>query len=274
MRTVYFTLPRMTFSLESTEEIVEVVTLFYPFYMRTERPEDVAHTYRIEKEGEEWVLSKNGQVLVRMQGELEAVFSLEYDVEISVLQHRKDWLAFHAGCVAVGDKACIIAGNPDTGKTTTTFNLVEMGHKFMCEEIAFLDTESGEVLPYLQTPSLDKEFIKVVKERFPVKRGEISPTGLFSVRYRPQLIQKEPMELSTIVVPRRDPDAQPEIIPLKPGEFLTEFLSYCFEPNVDMENFLDNVITVLEKTQIVRLVYRDILDCREGLRQLFPLTSA
>jgi hypothetical protein len=274
MRTVYFNLPRLNISLESTEEVVETVSLFYPFYVQSRMPDDVAHAYRIEREAKEWVIRKDGQVLVRMQKELEAAFYLEYDVETSVLQQRKDWLAFHAGCVAVGDSACIIAGNPDTGKTTTTFHMVEMGHRFMCEEIAFLDAASGKIHPYLQTPSLDKNFFKDWKDRFPVERGEISPAGLYSVRYRPKLIQREPLVLSTIVVPRRDPGAQAETIPLEPGEFLTEFLSYCFEPNADMENFLDKVIAVLENTQIYRLVYGDILDCREELIRLFPLPSA
>jgi len=35
----------------------------------------------------------------------------------------------------IGDSACVIAGDPDTGKTTTTFNLIEMGQIFLCEEV-------------------------------------------------------------------------------------------------------------------------------------------
>ncbi len=271
MRTVYLTFPRMTISLAAPEEIQEKVSLFYPFNIQKEKPSTFTHEYRIESEGETWELQKDEEHFESAGNALEAVARLEYDLETTIVRECGNWLAIHAGCVDVKDQACLIVGNPDTGKTTTTFHLVEMGQKFMCEEIAFLDAETREVHPYLQTLSLESSFMDVVKPHFPLERGFVSPLNPSLVRYTPENIRKDPLNLSTILVPKRDADAEPEIIPLKPSECLTEFLSYCFEPNVDMEELVDSVIKVLEECLIFRIVFGDSVDCRKILIRLFKL---
>lgn len=273
MKTLYFLFPRMNISLTAAEETLEKASVFYPFNASTDKIPFITHAYRVEPEGKKWVVSKDGQVLDARANEWEAVFIMEYDIELSILEHRGDWMAIHAGCVAVGDEACLIAGNPDSGKTTTTFHLVEMGKKFMCEEIALLDTDSKEVLPYLQTLSMETRFIGAVTPNFPIERGKIHPVNPSLVKYCPQLVQKEPLKLSTLLVPRHDPEAKAEILPLSPGSFLTEFMAYCFEPKTGMEDLIDNAITVLENCSIYRVVYTDILDCRKVLADLFPSAS-
>ena len=274
MRTLYLILPRMNISLIASEEILEKISVFYLFNVSEEKPPFITHAYRVETEGQNWIVSKDGQVLDRRQSDWESVFVLEYDIELSILEHRGNWLAIHAGCVAIGDEACLIAGSPESGKTTTTFNLVEMGHRFMCEEIAFLDAETKEVHPYLQTLSLESRFIDLVKQHFQIKRGNIHTLNPSLVRYLPETIQKESVKLSTIVVPKHDPKAEAEIIPLNPGGFLTEFLGYCFEPKIGMEDLVDKVISVLSECSVYRVVYGDVRDCRRMLLSLFPSASS
>jgi len=276
MRTVYLAFPRMTISLTAGEEVLEKAFVFYPFSQSEGKPLFVTHAYRVEREEQKWVVTKDGEVLDSRASAWEAVFVLEYDIELSILEQRGDWLAIHAGCVAVADGACLVAGNPDSGKTTTTFHLVELGWKFMCEEIAFIDSEKKEVHPFLQTLSLDKRFIDAVKGKFPVRRGKVHELNPSLVRYSPELIREEPLRLSTILVPKREPEAEgeAEAVSLSPGAFLTEFLGYCFEPREGMEDLVDRVIGVLEDCRIYRIVYRDISDCRRILIRLFPSASA
>ena len=73
---------------------------------------------------------------------------------------------------------------------------------------------------------MENRFIEAVESHFPIERGEIHPINPSLARYTPQIVQKEPLKLSTILVPKRDPEADPGIIPLSPSEFLTEFLGF------------------------------------------------
>ena len=273
MRTIYFLFPRMNLSLTAGEEVLEKTFVFFPFNTEEKKPPSLAHAYRVKREGKKWVVSKDGNVLDRRGSDWEAVFVLEYDIETSVLEHRRDWLAIHAGAVADEGEACLVAGNPDSGKTTVTFHLVEMGWRFMCEEITFVDTQTREVHPYLQTLSLESRFIDAVKADLPITGGKIQAVNPSLVRYSPNMIQRKPMKLGTICVPKRDPEAKAEVIPLSPGAFLTEFMGYCFEPKAGMEDLLDRAIRLLEECRIYRVVYSDVDDCRKILLGLFPAAS-
>ena len=269
MTTLFFSLPRLNISLTAPEEVAATVSFFYPNNVREERPNTVAYDYLIERKKGEWALYRNSEFLSQVPSPLQSVMNLEYDIETALLLHRGDWLAVHGGCVAVGDGVCLIAGDPEAGKTTTTFHLVELGHAFMSEEITFIDSGAGTVHPFPQSLALESAFIEEASRFFPLTGGDIHPLNPYLVRYAPKNVRFSPLKMTTILVPDRGPGASAGICSLGPGDFLTEFMGYCFEPKEGLERFMDSVIGLLEKCRILRLHYRDSAECRRQLQSLF-----
>jgi hypothetical protein len=169
----------------------------------------------------------------------------------------------------IGNAACVIAGNPDTGKTTTTFNLIEMGHIFLCEEVTPVDPGTLLVHPYPQVLGLDGDYAEKYRSLYPVTKGELKIPDSEMARYRPYAVGPEPVLLETILIPSYDPSGTRGIEKLTPGEVFTELLGYCFPPNTDDENLFDSVIKICEEAQIFKLRTKSLRSMQELLKELF-----
>jgi hypothetical protein len=197
---------------------------------------------------------------------------LEFDLEGILVSGADDLLALHAGAVVIDEQTCLIAGSSDSGKTTTTFNLVELGYDFLCEEISLVEPATWRVLPYLQTLTLGDEVIQEAERSFPIKRGEVKPLGSSISRYRPNHFCKKPTPAGTILLPRYGSDVSPGLTDASPGDVLTEVLGYCFEPSRDDEYLFDNMIALLGECRIIRFHYDSMTSARQMLSELFPAT--
>jgi hypothetical protein len=172
----------------------------------------------------------------------------------------------------IGDSACVIPGNPDTGKTISTFNLVEMGQIFLCEEIAPVDPETFLVYPYPRVLTLEGAYAEKYLSLYPAQNGELRILDSQMARYRPYAVGSDPVPLKTILIPAYDPFETPGIKELSPDDVFIELLGYCFPPNTDDEHLFDSVIRICEEAEIFRLRSNGLQSMRELLRELFGPT--
>jgi hypothetical protein len=180
---------------------------------------------------------------------------LEHFIRELLIKGIDDWIAFHAGSVGIRGEACLILGQPEAGKSTTTFQFVELGALFLSEEIAVVDAERMLVYPFPRALSLDSSYVNEFQSLSPLSKGQTSAWSGTTVRYKPEFssIAKRPLPLKTILFPEYDLIFKPELIPVSPGEVLTEALRCCYPPNDPEEKLFDRVIEVLESCQIFRL---------------------
>jgi len=178
-------------------------------------------------------------------------------------------VGFHAGAVMIGDSACVIPGNPDTGKTTTTFNLIEMGQIFLCEEITPVDPETLLVYPYPQVLTIEGAYAEKYLALYPVQNGELKILDSQMARYRPHSAGSYQVPLKTILMPSYDSSGTPGIEKLTPGKVFTELLGYCFPPNRNDEHLFDSLIRICEETEIFRLRTNSLQSTRDLLKELF-----
>ncbi len=169
----------------------------------------------------------------------------------------------------IGGSACVIPGNPDTGKTTTTFNLIEMGQIFLCEEVVPVDPETLLVYPYPQVLTLSAAYAEEHLSLYPVKNGELKILDSLIARYHPYTAGSNPVPLKTLLLPAYDPYGTPGIEKLAPEEAFTELLGYCFPPNTNDEHLFDSVIKISEESEIFRLRTNSLQSMRELLKDLF-----
>ena len=263
-------MPLLDVVVTTPAELATTVAVFYPRAVRDPGDRSPSRVYTIRPAGGRWSLLKDTAVAGDYATPVQALFAMEYDIETTVVAGRGDLIAFHAGAVRAGDAACLILGNPDAGKTTTTFNLVERGHSFLCEEVALVHPVTQHVEPFPQSLALGRDFLESTVARFPVRHGTILPLDDRFARYVPERVTTSLARVERLLLPRYAPDDEAGAFPLQPAEALTELLGYCFPPNHGEERLFDAVIALLEACQVERLCYGNVSQARRLLDELFP----
>jgi len=271
MKTFFLFFPRFNISIIVPDEIIADIQAAFLHSIRPDINLPPQHEYIIESASNGFNLLKDGLSVGRFGSCLDLICRLEEDIENILIRVIGDWVGFHAGAVMIGDSACVIPGNPDTGKTTTTFNLVEMGQIFLCEEVTPVDPETFLVYPYPQVLTLEGAYAEKYLSHHPVKNGELTIPDSQMARYRPNTAGSDPVPLKTILIPAYDPSETAGIEELTAGEVFTELLGYCFPPSRDDEHLFDSVITICEKAEIFRLRTNSLQSMRELLKELFGL---
>ena len=164
--------------------------------------------------------------------------------------------------------ACLAAGSADSGKSSTTLQLVELGHLFLAEEIAAIDSRA-RVLPHLQTLAIDPRVSDEIAAERRLEPGRIERVDELLHRYVPDAVAAGPVPLATVLLPRYRPGRPPRIEELRLEAVLTELLGYCFEPPGDPEPAIDRILAVASGARLIRLEYPDASTARRLLRELF-----
>jgi hypothetical protein len=269
MKTFFFSLPRTDVSISLPDELERIILLSLSHFQRPVRISPLRCRYEIVRRLDYYELYKNRKLLGSFDGTLEVYGALEEDIENCLIKSCREWVAFHAGCVGAKGAACLIAGKPEAGKTSTTFILVETGKTFLCEEIAPVDPESRLVHPFPLALSLSRRFAREYGSFFSYKKGSLEDMGRKLSRYVPRRAAKAPLPLRMIILPSYNPSFRPDLLPLSPGEALPEILECCFCPNIDEEKFFDSVIRVITGCKIFRLRTNGIAATRNLARRLF-----
>lgn len=269
MKTLFLSFPRIHVALNAPDKIFPDIQAAFLHSICSEKDSPSRNLYLIESNVDGLILFKDRKPVGQFSSCLELICRLEEDIENILIQAIGNWVGFHAGAVMIENTACIIPGNPDTGKTTTTFNLVELGKIFLCEEVTPVDPETLVVYPYPQVLGLDGAYAEIYQSLYPVTKGELNILDSQLARYQPYATGSDPVPLKTILIPAYDPSGTPGIEKLTPGDVFTELLGYCFPPNGDDEHLFDSVIRICEAAQIFRLHTNSLKSMRELLRMLF-----
>ena len=268
MKTFALSFPRLNISLTVPDKAIPDIQATFLHSIHSDTNLSPSHKFVIESTPRGFSLIKDGRNDQQFASCVDLICHLEEDIENTLIRSIGDWIGFHAGAVTIGDAACVIPGNPDTGKTTTTFNLVEMGQTFLCEEITPVDPETLLVHPYPQVLTLEGAYAKKYRALYPVQNGELKILNSHMARYHPYAAASNPVPLKTLLVPAYDPSQAPGIRKLTPDEALTELLGYCFPPNTDDEHLFDSVIRICEEVEIFRLQTNSLPSMRELLTEL------
>ena len=268
MKTFFLSFPRLNISLTAPDKIIPDIQAAFLHSIRSETNLSPRRKYVIESTPSGFGLLKDGQQDQQFASYLDLICHLEEDIENTLIRAIGGWVGFHAGAVMIGDAACVIPGNPDTGKTTTTFNLIEMGHIFLSEEVTPVDPETFLVYPYPQVLTLSRTYAEEHLSLYSVQNGELKLLDSQMARYHPYAVGSDPVPLKTILIPAYDPSETPGIEKLAAGEVFTELLRYCFPPNTDDEHLFDSVIRICEKSEIFRLRTNSLQSMRQLLKEL------
>ena len=263
MRALRLTLPTAEFSISAPAEILNLLRIFYPHSLSPQPIDGTLPHFSLLPDADVWHLEYNGSSLGAFARPSAALLALEYRIETDVAGVDDGRIAIHAGAVATTNGAWLLAGDPDSGKTSSTFQLLELGQSFLCEEIAIYDPVRREVHPYLQTLSLNRRYVDLYRSSRSVEAGSVHELDENLSRYLPHRVETSPQRLSALLLPRYRPHAIAGIEELPAAEALTEVLGYCFQPSAGEERLFDALIDLLDTVTVLRVTYRDMAEARD-----------
>ena len=88
----------------------------------------------------------------------------EWGVNWCFAQRFNQYVLLHAGALALGDRAVIMAATPGSGKSTLAAALMLRGFRLLSDEFGVLDPASGLLLPMLKPVALKNRSIDVIRE--------------------------------------------------------------------------------------------------------------
>ena len=273
MKTLWLETPKLSASLSLPDELADAFARNFSGALVEHPLTPAEHAYDVRPSVGGLTLSRNRVALADFPSADPLMFALEEDLENSLIARLGSWVGFHAGAVALDDLAIITLGHPDTGKTTTTVQLVELGLELLCEEVTPVDPATGAVHPFPGILTFSRSYAERYVELYPIRRGELSVHGTDMARYRAHQVRRRPVQAGVFVFPAYDPSCTPGLEELSPAEVLADVFQYCFQPTVSDEQLFDGVIRVIERCRVFRMRTRDIASANAVLVELIELLN-
>lgn len=93
----------------------------------------------------------------------DALPMFEWGINWCFAQRFNQYVLLHAGTLALGDRAVIMAATPGSGKSTLSAALMLRGFRLLSDEFGVLDPETGLLLPMLKPVALKNRSIDVIR---------------------------------------------------------------------------------------------------------------
>jgi hypothetical protein len=203
----------------------------------------------------------------------ELLFFLEELLENALVERLGEWVGFHAGAAVAHESAIIVAGRPDSGKTTSMFQLAELGLELLCEEVTPVDPATRTVHPFPQVLTLDRAYMQQYLSLYPAEHGVVSYYGPTMARYAPTRLRAGTARLGAIVLPSFHPSFERRLEETRPAMILADLLQCCFPPAHGDERLFDSVIRIVEGCRLFTLRSCDIGSARTLLGQVVGALS-
>lgn len=148
-------------------------------------------------------LLSRGDTLARRLGSLGSLLhALEQDLVVELQHRRPDLLFLHAAALERDGRACLLAGASGDGKSTTAFGLLHRGWRYLSDELAPVDVDTGQVHAYPHALCLKRP--PPASHPLPVGVLDLGATLRVPVALLPGLPASGPSRVAAIVLVRHD----------------------------------------------------------------------
>ena len=147
----------------------------------------------------------------------QGLLAAEMGMNLQMALGQKRFLLLHAGTVERDGRALVLTGHSGSGKSTLSALLGERGWRFMGDEFALLDPESGQLFPFPRAVSLKNASLALFDGADPARLGPVlrgTPKGMIRhLRPNGEAVARmdEPAQPALILFPRFGRDLEPEV---------------------------------------------------------------
>jgi HprK-related kinase A len=154
----------------------------------------------------------------------QGLLAAEMGMNLQMALGQKRYLLLHASAVERDGRALLLTGASGAGKSTLSALLGEAGWRFMGDEFALLDPETGLLHPFPRAISLKNQSLALFDNAAPERLGPVlkgTPKGMIRhLRPPADAIARmnEPARPALILFPRFGRDFEPETRPVGAAE--------------------------------------------------------
>ncbi|HEX8579016.1 MAG TPA: HprK-related kinase A [Allosphingosinicella sp.] len=154
----------------------------------------------------------------------QGLLAAEMGMNLQMALGQKRFLLLHAGCVERNGRALLLTGHSGAGKSTLAALLGESGWRFMGDEFALHDPDTGLIHPFPRAISLKNQSLALFDNAAPERLGPVlkgTPKGTIRhLRPPADAIARmaEPARPALILFPRFGRDFEPETRPVGAAE--------------------------------------------------------
>lgn len=135
---------------------------WFDFNVSVEKPSNFRRFFRSQA-----VFKLDGHIPFKPLPSAHAYPLFEWGMNWCVANFYHRYLIFHAAVLEKNGKAVIFPAPPGSGKSTLCAYLALSGWRLLSDEMAVLDIETGNVLPFVRPICLKNNSIRLVEDWFP-----------------------------------------------------------------------------------------------------------
>ena len=145
------------------------------------------------------------------------MFLLEKDLTVELQKRRPDLYFLHSAALERKGKACLLAADSGSGKSTTTWGLLHHGFAYLSDELSPVDLDSMRVFPYPHALCLKQ--VPPPDYPLPAETIDLGRTLHVPVRSLPSETITEPLPLGAVFLVKYCPRlAAPELRAISAAE--------------------------------------------------------
>lgn len=175
---------------------------------------------------------------------------------------------FHAGCVVLGGKACLLPGESRSGKSTLTAAMLQRGFSLLSDEVGAMSIATRRMVPYGRVLSLRNDVLALLG----LCEDVGIPTGSGAHLVRAAEIEARVcnanVELGLIVFPSVSKERTPQLIPLRPSEAVMRLLENSFNQRNLGGQGLDLLLDTAYRVPAYRMIFSEPIVAASQLEHL------
>jgi hypothetical protein len=190
----------------------------------------------------------------------------------TVLSLIPNYHIMHAGVVAWREKAVLLCGEANRGKTTLTLGLVRAGWKFLSDEIAFIDVDRCTVAPFPRAIGMRENSIPMfpeIRQEHLIETKSLAgePKWLVDVgAVFPGTLAEETSIAAIVLLDGFG--SSPNLTPLPASEAMFDCVKVTHSAEDDPMKMMLNVAEIVNRTRCVRLRAGTVTDTAAALTEM------
>lgn len=208
-----------------------------------------AARFSIQRDGDAYLLERDGTPLRLDTGLAMALRHLEGEIVRHWMRARPEWIWLHAGGAVIDDRAVLLVGPGGSGKSTLVTALVERGWSYLSDEVVPIDPMTGRALPFPRTPVVREER----GER--LDAAEVRDLCRREAPLAEQHLHRESAPIGAIVFPSCDPASPTRLLPISPARAALELLRGCLSYGHQGPAAVEGLVELVRRTALFRLSF-------------------